>query len=85
MSIAFIMNLFKNLRQWHRRRIAVRHLSELDDHLLRDIGMERADIQNHVNGSPSVKIRENAYHRQGSHRDVKPVVPRAVIGGLLIH
>jgi len=31
-------------RAWRRRRIAVRHLGDLDDYLLRDIGITRSEI-----------------------------------------
>lgn len=34
----------------YRRRRAVAHLSELNDHLLRDIGIERNDIRRVVDG-----------------------------------
>jgi uncharacterized protein YjiS (DUF1127 family) len=35
------------IERWHRlerRRTAARRLGQLDDHLLRDIGIDRADI-----------------------------------------
>lgn len=40
----------------YRRRRAIGHLSELDDHLLRDIGIERNDIRRVVD---SVDALEN--------------------------
>ncbi len=39
-----IRGAFSRYRAWRRRRIAVRHLSELDDYLLRDIGITRAEV-----------------------------------------
>ena len=35
----------------YRRRRAVVHLSELNDHLLRDIGIKRSDIRHVVDGA----------------------------------
>lgn len=37
-------------RRWHERREAARHLQELDDRLLEDIGISRGDIRAAVNG-----------------------------------
>ena len=34
----------KILRAWHRRARARRYLSTLDDHILADIGVSRADV-----------------------------------------
>lgn len=31
-------------RAWRRRRIAMKHLREFDEHLLKDIGISRSDI-----------------------------------------
>ena len=39
------------LRRWHRRRVAYRALMALNDHLLRDIGLDRAQIPAAVDGS----------------------------------
>ncbi len=30
--------------RWHKRRIAIRQLMALDDHILKDIGIHRGDI-----------------------------------------
>ena len=34
----------ETLRRWHRRRVAYRALMALNDHLLHDIGLHRAQI-----------------------------------------
>ncbi len=39
------------VRAW-RRHLAIRHLEEFDDHLLRDIGVEREEIRSVVRGTP---------------------------------
>lgn len=39
------MNLFDAIRQWHGRRMTIRQLRQLDDHLLRDIGIRRDEIR----------------------------------------
>ncbi len=33
-----------SLARWHKRRIAIRQLVALDDHILKDIGIRRGDI-----------------------------------------
>ena len=38
------------LRRWHRRRVAYRALMALNDHLLHDIGLPRAQIPAAVDG-----------------------------------
>ena len=38
------------LRRWHRRRVAYRALMALNDHLLQDIGLDRAQIPAAVDG-----------------------------------
>jgi len=53
MYLPIIMNLYRDLRQWHRRRAAIRHLRQLDDHLLRDIGIERSGIESAVDQRPA--------------------------------
>ncbi len=39
------------LQRWHRRRVAYRALMALNDHLLQDIGLHRAQIPAAVDGS----------------------------------
>ncbi len=40
----------ETLQRWHRRRVAYRALMALNDHLLRDIGLDRAQIPAAVDG-----------------------------------
>jgi len=43
---------------WNRRRVTQRALADLDAHLLRDIGLDRADIDTYLNeGKPGVITR----------------------------
>lgn len=85
MYLPFIMELYRKLRQWHRRREAVRHLRQFDDHLLRDIGIERADIERVVDYRQSVPNAGQAAHRQSAQPIGIHPVPRAIVGGLPIH
>ena len=68
--------LFRNLREWHRRQIAIYHLSELEEHQLRDIGIERHNIVGAVNGRHSVQTEETA-NRQNTCR---PSEDRLIFG-----
>lgn len=43
-------DLFAAAWRWHDRRKAIRALSGLDDRMLRDIGLERHDIEAAVGG-----------------------------------
>lgn len=42
--------LFDHLRRWHARRTAIRHVKSLDARLLRDVGIERHEIEAVVTG-----------------------------------
>lgn len=39
------MRLLNAIRRWYARRVTVRRLSELSDHWLRDIGIQRHEIE----------------------------------------
>ncbi len=50
MKTPLIHKLVSTLRRWHRRRLAIRELMALDDRMLDDIGVRRADIHRVVDG-----------------------------------
>jgi uncharacterized protein YjiS (DUF1127 family) len=39
-----LMRLLDTMRRWHARRTTIRQLSQLDDHRLKDIGIDRSQI-----------------------------------------
>ena len=39
-----VEGLVDKLRGWHERRVAIRRLMALDNHILRDIGLHRGDV-----------------------------------------
>lgn len=47
---ALAVGAIESYRHWRTRRTAVRELRALDDRLLRDIGINRGDIENAVDG-----------------------------------
>jgi uncharacterized protein YjiS (DUF1127 family) len=47
-SGGIVTRLFDQLLSWHDRARQRRHLGELDDRLLRDIGVSRADIDHEM-------------------------------------
>ena len=49
MIASFLHDLFQSYRRMRRRRTTQRQLSALDDRMLRDIGLERGDIELLVN------------------------------------
>ena len=49
----FFKTLCDNLGRRHRQKAAIRHLESLDDCHLRDVGIERAEIETVVNGRPA--------------------------------
>jgi uncharacterized protein YjiS (DUF1127 family) len=46
----FLTYLLAGLRTWQKRREAVRHLSEMSDRELHDVGISRAEIRAAVGG-----------------------------------
>jgi|GEM_PF-2947996 len=59
----FIRHQIRKLRDWQVERDAVRHLREMNDHILRDIGIERQDIETVVHGLMTERIDEEAHRR----------------------
>ncbi len=45
-----VANAVGAVRGWHARNASIRGLSRLDDHLLKDIGIDRSEIRAVVNG-----------------------------------
>ena len=41
----YLANLIRGFAEWRRYRVAVRQLSDLDDRILRDIGLSRSEIK----------------------------------------
>ena len=46
---AFLERLFCHVSNWHKQRRVIRQLQELDDHVLKDIGVHRSEITSVVN------------------------------------
>ncbi len=43
-AINAVRSAAASVAHWHKRRIAIRQLMALDDHILKDIGIRRSDI-----------------------------------------
>ena len=54
MSLSILIGLAARVRRWSERRRAIRDLSALNDRLLRDIGIDRCDIEAAVDRYPSI-------------------------------
>ena len=56
----FVLRLLDAIGRWRERRWAVRRLSRLNDHLLKDIGIHRHEIASAVHQSAkSVPVSNN--------------------------
>jgi uncharacterized protein YjiS (DUF1127 family) len=57
----FPLRAWRAYRDWRSRRVAIRHLRQADEYLLRDIGIDRHEIAAAVSGSlqrqPAVPAR----------------------------
>ena len=56
-----ILGALRRLRAWRSRRLAIRELERLDEHLLADIGLDRGQIRYVVEGltgAPARRARE---------------------------
>ncbi len=56
-----ISGALRRLRAWRSRRLAIRELERLDEHLLADIGLDRGQIRYAVDGlrgAPARRARE---------------------------
>ncbi len=51
MTWILLMRLLDAIRRWHERRTSIRRLSQLNDRLLRDIGIHRHEIESVVHQS----------------------------------
>ncbi|MCH6587364.1 MAG: DUF1127 domain-containing protein [Proteobacteria bacterium] len=56
-----ILGALRRLRAWRCRRLAIRELERLDEHLLADIGLDRGQIRFVIDGlagAPARRARE---------------------------
>lgn len=53
------MNIFASLARRSAKRRAYDSLMQLDDHLLRDIGLERSDIHQMMTGTRTAHAKAN--------------------------
>ena len=53
------MNIFASLIRRSERRRAYQSLMQLDDHLLRDIGLQRSDLHQMMTGSRTPHVKAN--------------------------
>jgi uncharacterized protein YjiS (DUF1127 family) len=51
---AFLHELWRQIRSWHRRRTGLAQLRALDDAALKDIGLHRSGIEAAVSGREAV-------------------------------
>ena len=58
-----LLQAWLRYRQWRSESEAIRHLRNIDDHLLDDVGINRWDIEEVVRGSQG--FQENAHRHPG--------------------
>lgn len=75
MFTSFINDQYRRFRMWRERRSAIRQLAALDDHLLRDIGIERSGIEVAVNGPVSTAVGDRLRHPIHHAPDLIDVAP----------
>ena len=78
MSLSLLISLAARIRRWSRRRAAIRELSALNDRLLRDIGIDRCEIEAFVDRYPSVNSLSPEFGAGPAHRPERapPLRPR---------
>jgi len=66
MRAEMIRSLFRRLVAWVRRRKAVAELQSLDDHMLKDIGISRGEIEHAVHGRARDRVRPAPVNKRRS-------------------
>jgi uncharacterized protein YjiS (DUF1127 family) len=56
------MSILSSLFRRAEKRRAYSELMHLDDHLLRDIGVDRSDLRNMMTGARTPRYRDNREH-----------------------
>lgn len=60
-----LMRLLDTIRRWRARRATIRQLSRLDDHLLKDIGIDRWQVECVARKLAESKPASGAWSRRG--------------------
>ncbi len=63
-AVSAVEGLIDMLKAWHERRVAVRRLMALDNHMLNDIGLHRGDVLAMAGGLVTL---EDIVRRQNRH------------------
>jgi uncharacterized protein YjiS (DUF1127 family) len=71
-----IRDLFRGIYDWMRRRAAIARLRRLDDRMLKDIGINRGEIESAVLGFPADRTRRSA-PSSGSNRAIMREIDKA--------
>ncbi len=72
----WVANTVNAVRTWHTRQRAIGELSRLNDHLLKDIGIDRSEIRTVVDGMlrrPPAREHRAAVHVVTSANRARPV------------